>query len=330
MCTPSSAPSPGPSRAAPRAPTSRRCRLSSTMGPGVKLEVSSRSSAAEADAERTIEIRRPSGRRRMAAPRGTAIDLSETAGDPKRDAREALKDLDRLHRQEGNRFAVLPIVRKAVGGLNFWDRQNRVDRGMSRRPMWQPGRRVRTERSLPADGIGDDQWTDQRKQQLVTSLHETLTKAELVVGHPADRPDRRRGDGSAAADAAGGRRLQGDEESARASRSRGHAVRGADVAVHRADGDRLFGGSGGGGQGGREYANRTSKLTIVGGAMAGQVLDPSGIKALATLPSLDRAARQAHRHARQTPATRVATRAAGAGGQLARVLAAYASKGEAA
>src|SRR5436853_3167952 len=36
-----------------------------------------------------------------------------------------------------------------------------------------------------------------------------------------------------------------------------------------------------------EYANRNNKLTIVGGGLQGQVLDEAGVKALATLPSLD-------------------------------------------
>ena len=64
----------------------------------------------------------------MAAPRGIAIDLSETAGDPSGHAQEGLKDASGLHRQEGNRF---PSFRysEGGGGLNFWDRRNRVDRG---------------------------------------------------------------------------------------------------------------------------------------------------------------------------------------------------------
>ncbi len=36
-----------------------------------------------------------------------------------------------------------------------------------------------------------------------------------------------------------------------------------------------------------EYANRNTKLTIVGGGLSGQMLDQAGVKALATLPSLD-------------------------------------------
>jgi len=62
----------------------------------------------------------------MAAPRGTAIDLSETAGDPIGRAHEGLNGC--LHRQEGNRFPSFRMS-EGGGGLNFWDRQNRVDRG---------------------------------------------------------------------------------------------------------------------------------------------------------------------------------------------------------
>src|SRR5262249_56794076 len=40
---------------------------------------------------------------------------------------------------------------------------------------------VRTVCSLPVDGIGDEQVDRSEKQQLVTSLQETLKKAELVV-----------------------------------------------------------------------------------------------------------------------------------------------------
>ena len=36
-----------------------------------------------------------------------------------------------------------------------------------------------------------------------------------------------------------------------------------------------------------EYANRNDKLTIVGGGLAGEVMDAAGVKELASLPSLD-------------------------------------------
>jgi len=77
------------------------------------------------------------------------------------------------------------------------------------------------------------------------------------------------------------------------------------------------------------YAKANEKLTIVGGATGGQVLDRVGISSLATLPSLDEL-RARLLGMLQTPATRIATVLQAPGTQLARVLSAYASKGEAA
>jgi large subunit ribosomal protein L10 len=79
-----------------------------------------------------------------------------------------------------------------------------------------------------------------------------------------------------------------------------------------------------------EYANRNTKLTIVGGALQGKLLDEAGVKALATLPSLDEL-RGKLIGLIQAPATKLATLLQTPGGQLARVLAAYSEKdGEAA
>jgi large subunit ribosomal protein L10 len=78
-----------------------------------------------------------------------------------------------------------------------------------------------------------------------------------------------------------------------------------------------------------EFANRNEKLTIVGGALGSQTLNPEGVKALATLPSLDEL-RARLVGLLQTPATRVASVLQAPGSQLARVLSAYAKKGEAA
>lgn len=75
------------------------------------------------------------------------------------------------------------------------------------------------------------------------------------------------------------------------------------------------------------YANSNEKLTIVGGAMGRQVLDPTGIKALATLPSLDEL-RARIIGVLNAPATRIAGVLQAPAGQLARVFQAYASKGE--
>lgn len=77
------------------------------------------------------------------------------------------------------------------------------------------------------------------------------------------------------------------------------------------------------------YANSNEKLKIVGGAMGSQVLDPQGVKALATLPSLDEL-RSKIIGILSTPAQRIAAVLQAPGSQLARVLKAYASKGDAA
>jgi large subunit ribosomal protein L10 len=77
------------------------------------------------------------------------------------------------------------------------------------------------------------------------------------------------------------------------------------------------------------FANSNEKLTIVGGSMAGQLLDPDGVKALATLPSLDEL-RGKIVGLLQAPATKVAGVLQAPAAQLARVFSAYASKGNAA
>jgi large subunit ribosomal protein L10 len=77
------------------------------------------------------------------------------------------------------------------------------------------------------------------------------------------------------------------------------------------------------------YANSNDKLKIVGGAMGGQVLDSNGVKALASLPSLDELRAKIVGILR-TPATRIAGVLQAPGAQLARVFKAYASKGDAA
>ena len=74
-----------------------------------------------------------------------------------------------------------------------------------------------------------------------------------------------------------------------------------------------------------QYAKDNEKFTVVGGLMGQTVLDQSGIKALATLPSLDEL------RARivgliQAPATKVAGVLQAPAGQLARVFGAYAAK----
>ena len=74
-----------------------------------------------------------------------------------------------------------------------------------------------------------------------------------------------------------------------------------------------------------EFAKTNDKLEIVGGAMGDTVLDAAGIKALATMPSLDEL-RAKIIGLVQAPATKIARTIAEPGAQLARVVGAYAAK----
>ena len=167
------------------------------------------------------------------------------------------------------------------------------------------------------------------KEQLVASLHETLKKAELVVITQQSgltvaevtnlrRQMRQAGAGfkvtknRLARLALEGTKFEGLKSmftGATAIAYSADPIAAAKVAV--------------------TYANSNNKLKIVGGAMAGQVLDPNGIKALATLPSLNEL-RAKIIGILTTPAQRIAAVLQAPGGQLARVLKAYASKGDAA
>ena len=74
-----------------------------------------------------------------------------------------------------------------------------------------------------------------------------------------------------------------------------------------------------------EYANRNNKLTVIGGGLSGQPLDAAGIRALATLPSLDEL-RGKIIGLLNAPATKLAALLQTPAGQLARVLAAHAEQ----
>lgn len=74
-----------------------------------------------------------------------------------------------------------------------------------------------------------------------------------------------------------------------------------------------------------EFAKTNDKLEIVGGGMGDTVLDVEGVKALASLPSLDEL-RAKIIGLVQAPATKLAQIAAAPAGQLARVFGAYAAK----
>jgi large subunit ribosomal protein L10 len=78
-----------------------------------------------------------------------------------------------------------------------------------------------------------------------------------------------------------------------------------------------------------DYAKDNQKLAILGGAIGEHVLDAAGVKALASLPSLDEL-RGKLVGLVQAPATKVAAILQAPASMLARVLGAYAKKSEAA
>ncbi|RYE58064.1 MAG: 50S ribosomal protein L10, partial [Hyphomicrobiales bacterium] len=78
-----------------------------------------------------------------------------------------------------------------------------------------------------------------------------------------------------------------------------------------------------------DFAKTNDKLVVLGGAMGQTALDANGIKALATMPSLDELRAKLAGLVKQ-PATRIASVVQAPGGQIARVLAAYADKSNAA
>ncbi len=74
-----------------------------------------------------------------------------------------------------------------------------------------------------------------------------------------------------------------------------------------------------------EFAKTNDKLEIVGGAMGALLLDANGIKALASMPSLDQL-RATLIGLVQAPATKIAQVVTAPAGKLARVFGAYATK----
>lgn len=78
-----------------------------------------------------------------------------------------------------------------------------------------------------------------------------------------------------------------------------------------------------------DFAKANKQVVVLGGAMGTTVLDEASIKTLAELPSLDELRAKLIAMI-QTPATRIAGVVQAPAGQLARVMGAYASKGEAA
>jgi large subunit ribosomal protein L10 len=77
-----------------------------------------------------------------------------------------------------------------------------------------------------------------------------------------------------------------------------------------------------------EFARTNEKFVLIGGALGPRALDAAGVRALAELPSLDTLRAQIVGMI-ATPATRIAGVLQAPGGQLARVLGAFARKDEA-
>ena len=78
-----------------------------------------------------------------------------------------------------------------------------------------------------------------------------------------------------------------------------------------------------------DFAKTNEKFVILGGAMGKTALNPDGVKALASLPSLDEL-RAKIVGLIQAPATKVAQLLNAPAAKVARVIQAYAAKGEAA
>jgi large subunit ribosomal protein L10 len=78
-----------------------------------------------------------------------------------------------------------------------------------------------------------------------------------------------------------------------------------------------------------DFAKANEKLVILGGAFGRTALDPNGVKALATMPSLDEL-RAKLVGMIKSPASRIAQVVAAPAAQVARVVGAYAKKSEAA
>jgi large subunit ribosomal protein L10 len=74
-----------------------------------------------------------------------------------------------------------------------------------------------------------------------------------------------------------------------------------------------------------DFAKTNDKLEIIGGSMGAQVLNAEGIKALASMPSLDQL-RATLIGLVQAPATKIAQLTTAPAAKLARVFAAYAEK----
>lgn len=78
-----------------------------------------------------------------------------------------------------------------------------------------------------------------------------------------------------------------------------------------------------------KFAEKNDKFVVLGGAMGSTELDAAGVKALASVPSLDEL-RATIAGLLTRPATKIAVVVQAPAGQIARVISAYSEKGEAA
>jgi len=76
-----------------------------------------------------------------------------------------------------------------------------------------------------------------------------------------------------------------------------------------------------------EFAKKNDKLIVLGGGLEAETLDADGVKALASLPSLDEL-RGKIVGLLAAPATKIAQVLQAPGGQVARVIGAYSEQGE--
>ena len=164
------------------------------------------------------------------------------------------------------------------------------------------------------------------KEDLVASLHRTFSETAVVlVTHYSGLTVAEIGDlRKRMREAGAGLKVTKNRLTVRALEGTRYAEPGGPV--QGTDGDRLRQRSGGGGEGGGRLTRRpTPSWCCWAAGVGGQMLDAEGVRALATLPSLDEL-RGKLIGLLNAPATRIAGVLQAPAGQLARVFAAYADK----
>ncbi len=127
------------------------------------------------------------------------------------------------------------------------------------------------------------------KRELVTGLNDAFKGAgSVVVAHYAGITVAQMNDLRSKMRARRRHRQSREEPSRPRSPSSGHGIREHHRSVQGTDADRLLGGSDCGAEGRLRFRQGgNDKLVILGGAMGSTSLNADGVKALATLPSLD-------------------------------------------